>query len=70
MDPQAHEPAVQDVPERPSLVAAMNCVGLGQLAVNKANKPLLPEPLRRLEGLLIDLPYHRNETGMYIPARV
>jgi len=44
----------------------MNCFRLCQLAVDEANESLFIEPLRRLRSLLVDLPHHHNETGMYI----
>ena len=57
---------MQNLPEWSSLVATVHAVGLGQLAVNEADKRLLAEPLRRLGSLLIHLANHNNETGMNI----
>ena len=45
---------------------AEGAIGLGQLTADEGDKSLLAEPLRRLGGLLIDLPHHPNETGMNI----
>jgi hypothetical protein len=44
----------------------MHGIGLRQLAMHEANKPLLAEPLRWLGSLLIDLPYYHNETGVNV----